>query len=426
MKPTIEIRSNGALALQEAYVEAEDLSAKGTLSKSEERRYSWLLAKISMLKSGFSPKEIANIDAERIARSANLVCLPKPIPSDAQREWRAWLDNKNCRHFERPVKFEIQEIRAQEAGQQSITNSSGAAGGFFVPVGYADRNLSALKAFDELFENCNEIETMTGAPMTVPSLDDTSSASQLIGENVSPGPGQNFTAQVTQLSAYSFRSGMVFVTLELLADSGVDVSSLLETAFAVRHARGAGQYMVSGAGPSAPTPQPTGLITAGLQTGNVVVASGSSANDGGTETGANSIGTEDLNALWGALNRSYRRESVWAVNDETLIALNGLLDKIGRPLVRYNNDLATIYNRPVIVCPSMEQIGPSNITVALYAPRFYVQRRVPSGSYLRKTIETPGAIEKGAVAFQSYFRCDSNLCVPNPAVPPIALLQQHS
>lgn len=419
----IKMSSNSAAELQRCVSEAEELASKPSLNRAEDRRYNLILSKISLLKSGFEPREISNIERERIMKDANLVNIPKALPDEVEKEWRSWIENKNQRHFERPVRFEIRELRAQAAGQQTIFGSSGAAGGFFVPLEYASRNLMALKSYDELFDNANEINTDTGALITIPSLDDVSSASQIISENSNPGPGPNFNAAVTALGAFSFRSLMTFVSLELLADSGVAIGGLLEACFAMRHARGVGAYMVNGTGVG----QPTGLITAGIATGNVVVAAGDTLNNGvGGDTGANSIGTQDLNAIWGALNRAYRRESVWAMNDTTLIQLNGLLDKSGRPLVRYNNDLATIFNRPVIVCPSMNSIGPSQYSVALFAPRFYLQRRVPSGCYLRRSIEVTGGVEKGAVGFESYFRTDSNLCVPNPSFPPISLLIQHS
>jgi HK97 family phage major capsid protein len=429
---TIKVNSNGASALQDAVCEAEILASKPTLTKSEDRKYSFLLSKISLLKSGFSAKEIAGVEYERLCKETGVISLNmRTMPERDELEWRQFLSHGGQRHFNRPVRFEISEIseeeqRQQLAGSQSITESTGASGGFFVPYGFQNRTLEALRAYDEIFDdaNCSPVGTLTGAPLACPATDDVENSSILVGENSNAGnPGATFTASSTQLGAYSFRSQFVFVSLELLVDTSFNVGSILERSFAIRHARGVGAYMINGTGVN----QPKGLVTAAIATGNVVVAAGDSLNTGFADTGANSIGTEDLNAVYGGLNRAYRRESVWIMNDATLLALRSSLDKVGRPLVRFSsNDLASIYGRPVAVAPSMAEIGPSAISVALYAPRFFLQRRVTAGSYIRRTIEAPGCAEKGTVAFSSMFRCDSNLSVPNATYPPISLLQQQS
>jgi HK97 family phage major capsid protein len=428
----IKVASNSAVALQDAVFEAEILAGKPTLSKSEDRKYSFLLSKISLLKQGFTSKEIANIDYERLMKEANAVALPsRRMNEAADTEWKDFISHKGQRHFNAPIRHEIselspEEVRQQLSGSEQILQSTGASGGYFVPYGFQDRTLDSMKAYDEIFDdqNCSPIDTLTGAPLACPALDDVSNASILVGENSNGGnPGATFTASTTQLGAYSYRSGLVFCSFELLDDTSYNVGNLLERCFAIRHARGVGQAMINGSGVS----QPKGLITCGLQTGNIVVAVGDALNTGTADTGANSIGTADLNAVYGGLNRAYRRESVWIMNDATLLALRNSIDRVGRPLVRFSsNDLASIYGRPVAVAPSMAEIGPSAISVALYAPRYFLQRRVLSGSYVRRSMESPGAVEKGLVSFQSYYRTDANLSVPNAAYPPISLLQQHS
>jgi HK97 family phage major capsid protein len=407
------------------------LSSKPTITKAEERRNTFLLSKIASLRQGLSPKEIANVEYERLCNETGVISLnTRTMPERDELEWRHFLSHGGQRHFNRPVRFEISEIseeeqRQQLAGSQSITQSTGAAGGFFVPYGFQDRTLAALRAYDEVFDdaNCSPCSTLTGAPLAIPAISDVENSSILVGENSNAGtPGATFTATSTQLGAYSFRSQFVFVSLELLTDTSFNVGSILERSFAVRHARGVGQYLINGTGIN----QPKGLITAGIATGNITVAAGSSANDGTAATGANSIASVDLSLVYGNLNRAYRKESVWIMNDETLLALRSTLDRVGRPLVNFSNDVATIYGRPVAVAPSMSPIGPSAYSVALYAPRFFLQRRVTAGSYVRRSIEVFGGVEKGMIGFSSMYRTDSNMSCPNQNFPPISLLVQHS
>jgi HK97 family phage major capsid protein len=301
---TLQISNNSAAAIMEASAEAGILSSKSTLTKAEDRRFSYLLMHIGLLKNGLSSRQIAGIETERIMKEAGLVTLPHALPDDVEKEWRMFLDHKARTHFNRPVKHEIQqisgeELRQQEAGAQGVTQSTGAAGGFWVPAGFSNRQIASMRAYDAIFdsENHNHIDTLSGGVISIPGLDDVANSSTLIGENVSPGPGSNFVASTTQLNAYSFRSGFIFVTLELLADSGVPIGALLETAIAVRHARSIGSYMMIGSGVN----QPRGLVTAALAAGApIVVAQGDAFNNGlSSDTGANSIGTEDMALLFG-------------------------------------------------------------------------------------------------------------------------------
>ena len=216
------------------------------------------------------------------------------------------------------------------------------------------------------------------------------------------------------------------VSRELLEDTSYNVGALLERVFAIRHARGIGKYLVNGTHVN----QPGGLLEAAVLTENITYASGAKSNTGvSADTGANSIGTPDLLNCYFGLNRAYRRESVWCMNDETFLAISNLLDQSGRPLVRYNNglsEIATLYSRPIAICPTMPSIGVNATPVILYVPRYFLCRHVKAGSYVQMSTEHPGAVEFGAVSFQGWIRMDSALVVPSNAVPPVSILQNAS
>jgi hypothetical protein len=59
------------------------------------------------------------------------------------------------------------------------------------------------------------------------------------------------------------------------------------------------------------------------------IASGSSTNDGSGNTGANSIGTQDVNKLYHSLGKIYRPGACWYGTDNTLKSLESLLTKDG-------------------------------------------------------------------------------------------------
>ena len=430
----ISVRSNSASALQDAVLAAETLATKPQLSRGEERQYNFLLAKISLLKQGFTPKEIANVESERLAREIGVTSIRSmSVDSEVEREWRDCLAGK--RFCPTPIRFEVraEDLRFererrtnQAAGSQSISYTAGSAGGYFVPVGFYDREIASMKQYDEIFddENCNIIESETGSPTVIPQLDDVSAASVQVGENYnSDSPGTTFKAGGTQLEAYSFRAGFLLVSIELLQDSGIPIGALLERAFAIRHARGVGQAMINGSGNASPT----GLVTGAVEAGNVVVAQGAAFNNGEIFTGANSIGSQDIAAVYHALNRAYRRNAVWYMSDDTLTQqIVPLVDKSGRPLTQLQKDVYTLMGKPVAICPSMSDVAPSAYTIVLADPNYFLQRRIAAGSYLRLYNEAPGTVEAGVRAFASWYRTDSNLAVPNAQYPPCAVLQQHS
>ena len=436
----IAIKSNAAERMEYILDRAAQIASLDAPTKKEQREHDTLLAEQATLRGSLTSKDLASIDFDRLSKTSGSVTR---LSNNVRAEYRQWFNNKLEKRFIACGPHEVREARnAQEVGSQSITWSDLTAGGAFVPHGYADRNLRAMRQWDEVFDdaNCNVISTPTGNPISIPSFDDTNNVSQIVGENVNPGPGATYAANTTSFKqSYSFRTGLVYVSLETVQDQGRDAyggesvgmqaPDLIEACFATRHALGVGPYLITGAGDA--SSQPQGLLTAAVEADNVVYAGGANVNTGiAGDTNANSIGTPDLVSLFFALNRAYRRESIFAMNDATFQNISSLVDKAGQPLVRYNGDLnlSTLYGRRIIICPSMPSIAPNAMPIVHYVPRYFVVRRVAAGSFLQKLTQVPGAAEFGAVAFAGWHRTDSQFVVPSstPGYAPIAALQMGS
>jgi len=253
-----------------------------------------------------------------------------------------------------------------------------------------------------------------------------------VGEGQQSSEVDIFAFGSVTLNAYTFRSRKVACSIELLQDSNFPLGAIIERVFAMRHARGVGQAMIKGSGVSAPT----GLITAALaNAAPIVIATGSSSNDGSSTTGANSIGTNDLWSVLKKLDPMYRTGAVWAMTANTLNAISTLLDKQGRPLVdlvlghwqaTQPEERYYLLGHRVVVCPSMNEIGAAANEIILYQPRYFIQRRVPSSMYVRRYAEAGGLVENGLIAFENFYRVDSNLVAPNSAFVPAVILQAHS
>jgi HK97 family phage major capsid protein len=428
----IAISNRSIEELEKCIQELENLTSKPSLSSRDEKRHSFLLAKVSLLKSGVGAGELRRYERERLLAEAGLPRLPERartrLDEETEQEWRKFASGEPVRETFRPPD---REVRANLAGTETVTWTQGQPGGYFVPEGMHTRAFEAMKMYDAIFDDefSNIVETETGANMPFPAWDDVANASVQVGETSQSNEVDIANFGSSQLNAYSFRSKIVGVSLEMLQDSNFPIGGVLERVFAMRHARGVGAALVTGSGVGAPT----GLITATIASGaSPVVAAGSSANTGGSETGANSVGTADIGKLYAKLDPAYRPGACWYMHDATLQYLAQLIDKNGRPIVDFGigpvrgGDGPSIWGHNVAICPSMPQMGSAKNTVFFGNPQYFVQRRVPSSMYVRRFWQNPSLVQFGLVGFESWLRCDSNLVAPNPNFVAYQFIQQHS
>jgi HK97 family phage major capsid protein len=286
-------------------------------------------------------------------------------------------------------------------------------GGTFVPTGFFPQLFAALAEHDGLFdpENVTRIDSTNGQPLPVPTASDVENVANLISEAGSQTSGDIYATNHVVLGAYSFSSPRFVVSLEAFQDlQGISVIDLAKRFFADRIARGIGNYLINGTGSA----QPTGLLAA-LAAQTPITAQGSSVNDGGASTGANSLGSQDFSNALAALDEAYASspKCAWAMNKKTLAAVSGQLDKYGNllDLVQYDADgNPTIFGIKVVICPSMPSIGASNVSVVLGDFSYFATRIVTDGSSgIKVFTEAPGLAEYGKVSLRTFVRADSNI-----------------
>jgi HK97 family phage major capsid protein len=335
----------------------------------------------------------------------------------------------------------LSELRDNEAGTQSISYTQGAAGGYFVPAGFVYDVEIATKYFAPMADGSviRILETATGNVLPYPTNNDTQEAWTIIGEasqvsdqgqtpnyptsgTAPSGQPGNLTMGVVNFGAWKGSTGLVRVSLELLQDSAFNLEDFLKNAFAVRLGRGYEYYLTRGSGVN----QPTGIVTAVVASGQAAtIAAGSNANDGiGGNTGANSIGTNDLINLEHSIDPTYRRGARFLFHDNTLKVIKQLLDKYGRPLWvpgLASNAPDTILGYEYVINQSMPTIAAAANTVLFGSLNKFLMRKVRDLSVLR--LDERFA-DFGEVAFIAFSRIDSNLV--DAGVHPIGYLQQHS
>lgn len=316
--------------------------------------------------------------------------------------------------------FNDPEMRAFEKAIRTrefrdMGEAVGADGGYFVPQAFRELLTAALKQYDRLFDQdvVTILETKTGSPIAVPVIDDTGSVATLVSE-AGPIVETDPTAeQVLLASAPTYRSGTVKASSEFLQDSAFDPLAFLSKAFAVRFGRGIGPTLVS-------------TLLAGAKLG--ATATGDKNTTGAT--GATSFGYQDLLALRKSVDPAYRASGkvFWVLNDNTLTAIDGLLDKQGHPILDADdfdaNGNRLLLGYPVAICPSMPDIAASAKCVAFGATGYFVVRTVPSSTAIKPIIERWA--EYGQVGFQSYLRCNAGLLAASGADSPVKVLQNSA
>ena len=432
----ISINHRSLDEMANAISELETLTSKPTLTSRDEKRHEFLLAKLSALKAGVNPGEMRHWEQDRLLQQAGLPRAPEPgrrgrLDEDAENDWRNFANGREFRETCIPPDRETRAYTGELAGTESIAYTQGPAGGTFVAQGMSTRLYQSLKQYDAIFdpEFSNVVETATGGSTAFPIWDDVNNQAVQVGETLSSGEVEVASLSTFQLNAYSFRSKIVAVSLELLQDSNWPIGAILERVFAKRIARGVGGAMISGTGTASPTGLLTGAIAAGA---TIIIANGSSGNTGGAETGATSIGTADVGRLYAALNPAYRSNAVWYMQDATLQALAQLLDKNGRPIIDFGigpvraDDVPSIWGHPVAVCPTMPTVASGHNSIVFADPDYIVQRRVPSATYVRRFTQAAQLVEAGLVGFEEWARFDSNFVSGNATYAPAAVLQNHS
>lgn len=334
------------------------------------------------------------------------------------------------------------EARDQQAGTQSITYTEGPAGGYFVPAGFVYDVEVATKFYCNLLDGSTVkvLETATGNVLPYPTNNDTNEAWTIVGEGVQvsdqgqtpnyPTPGTAPSGQPGDLglgsiplNAYKGTTGLIRVSLELLQDSAFNLENFLTQAFAVRLGRGYEFYLTQGTGVN----QPSGIIPQIAASGaSPITAAGSSTNDGSSNTGANSIGYQDIINLIHSVDPTYRKGASvkFMFHDQTLRFLRTLLDKFGRPYWQpsvKDGEPDTFAGYPYVINQSMAQIAASATTVAFGDFSKFLVRKVRDLQVLR--LDERFA-DFGQVAYVAFSRIDSKLI--DAGTHPLNVLVQHS
>jgi HK97 family phage major capsid protein len=407
-----ELREDRARKITEARA-AWDASQK---TKEDETRLDAALADADKMKTQIEREErLETVETEirgasRPPASQPGIDLTQTASANEERQNKYRVVWKRAMCFDGPGEYGFRGISAddrkfmtefRDMGTGGGNALQGTGGGYFVPVGFVNEIEEAMKWYGDMLRAGTILTTATGQPLPYPTDNDTGTVGELVAEAAQVSTADVTLGNVT-FGAYKFSTKMVKVSIELLQDSAFDLESYLKDKFAMRLGRILNTKFTTGTG----TNEPKGHITAATAGPTAV---GSSGNDGGSGTAANSIGSDDLVELEHSVDKAYRRGSSFMANDSTIKFIKKLKDKYGRPLWLPGlavNSPDTILDYPYFTNNDMATIATTNKTVSFGRHDKYLIRRVKELSVLRLVERFA---DYGQVAFIGFARYDGNL-----------------
>jgi HK97 family phage major capsid protein len=287
----------------------------------------------------------------------------------------------------------------KRAAQSAVT---GNVGGYVVPQGFYAEVITALKYYSGMMEvGPTIIDTSMGNDLPVPTSNDSSNTGAILAES-SPETSLEIPFGQVIMKAYKYSSRLILVPIELLQDAGVDIEAYVVKMLAIRLGRILNTHFTSGSG----TSQPRGVL-ADAVTGKT--------GAGGQVT---TIIYDDIVDLKYSVNRSYRGNGRWMMNDSTLQYILKIKDQNLRPLILdylttlQEGEPERLLGQPLIVNNDMPALGttgsPAVGNQSLLYGDFsnYWVRRVMAMLLLRLVERFA---EAGQVAFVAFLRMDGRM-----------------
>jgi HK97 family phage major capsid protein len=202
--------------------------------------------------------------------------------------------------FERFVRHGLGELEVEERAllranfgpvgeeQRAQGTTSGGAGGYTVPQGFWAKVTETMKYFGGAADGAESLTTDSGNAIPWPTNDDTANVGYQLGENTQATNEGDLAFGQKQLGAYTYVSGPILVSFQLLQDSGVDIEAFIARKMGERIGRIENTRFTTGTGSS----QPQGYITG--------------ATTGKTTSGATAITLNEIIDLIHSVDAAYR------------------------------------------------------------------------------------------------------------------------
>lgn len=224
---------------------------------------------------------------------------------------------------------------------------SGVAGGVLVPSSLASSIEVAIKTYGGMLEAGQIITTSTGGDLIMPTVNDTTARATIVAEyQKSTQRAPAFGSET--LKAYTYRTPIIPVSLELLQDSAFNLEALLSELLADSFGRGMNEDLTVGNG----TGKPKGIV-------NWATASDA-------EPAATAIKLDDIIDLIKSVDSAYGKTGRFMFNRSTLYSLVKIKDTTGRYIWQEgarDGTPATLFGKTYILNDDVADIGAGNASV---------------------------------------------------------------
>lgn len=218
---------------------------------------------------------------------------------------------------------------------------TGLSSGVIVPETLAGSIEVALKAYGGMFEAGTILSTSKGGDLIMPTVNNTSAKATVVAEyQQSTKSAPSFGSET--LKAYTYRTPIVPVSLELLQDSAFDLESLLSNLLAESFGRGINEDLTRGNG----TGKPKGIV-------NWATASDA-------KPAAAAITLDDIIDLIKGVDSPYAQRGRFMFNRNTLYSLVKIKDTTGRYIWQEgakDGTPPTLFGKSYILNDDIEDIG---------------------------------------------------------------------
>lgn len=199
--------------------------------------------------------------------------------------------------------------------RNAMSTTTQSEGGYTVPAEIASMVINKMKAYGGMREVANVITTGTGVAMNWPTSDGTADVGEIVGQNTPVNAG-DITFGTVALNVFYYTSKKIALPLELIQDSTIDIVGYVVDRLATRIARIQNTHFTTGAG----TTLPDGVIPRS--------GTGKTGTTGQTLT----VIYDDLVDLKHSVNRAYRSNARFMMNDLSVAIVSKLKDTTGRPI----------------------------------------------------------------------------------------------
>jgi len=217
--------------------------------------------------------------------------------------------------------------------RNAMSTTTTTEGGYTVPTEVASMVIDKLKAYGGMRDVSTILPTSTGVDMNWPTSDGTADVGAIVGQNT-PVNAADIVFGTIGLKPYYYTSNKIALPLELIQDSAVDIISYVIDRLSTRIARVQNTHFTVGVG----TTQPDGVIPKS--------GTGKTGLTGQTLT----VIYDDLIDLKHSVNRAYRRNASYMMNDLSVAIVSKLKDTTGRPIWTPGDAESIVGGKPDTLC----------------------------------------------------------------------------